>query len=123
MNNGLRISDFTITIDLDCNFPEYKTPSVLVMTFEFIEFVVEISRTHLDKDQQTANVRYSSIGNFQTDQFPNNAHTEIIAAELKSSPLKEKLKSSLGKWSVVLQKLFEASLKEVSFPNLCYYCP
>jgi putative lipoic acid-binding regulatory protein len=123
MVNGLRISDFTITIDLDCSFPEYKTPSILIMTFEFIEFVVEISRTHVDKDQQTATVKYSSTGNFQTDQFPKNAHTEIIAAELKSSPLKEKLKNSLGKWSVVFQNLFQASLKEINFPKLCYYCP
>lgn len=123
MRNGLRISDFTVTIDLDCSSLEYTTPSILVITFDFVEFIVEVSKSHFSIDILTT-VKYSSIGNLKVDQFPNNAYTEIIAKGIKLSPLKEKLTASLSnKWSEMIQKLFETSVKVVKFPELCYYCP
>lgn len=122
MRNGLRMSDFTVTIDLDCNSPEYKTPSVLVINFEFIEFVFEISKNLFTKDIKPT-VFYSSIGNFKVNQYPNNAYTEIIAAELKVKLLTAKLVDSLKKWSLEFDKLFGTSVAEIKFPELCYYCP
>lgn len=122
MRHGVRIDDFTITSDLDCNSLEYKTPSVFVINFDFIRFVLEIRRPHDTRVVETE-VFFNSIGKMSIDNYPKNAHTEIIAAELMSSPLKEKLISALGKWSVVFQKLYESSVKIVKFPELCYYCP
>lgn len=122
MRNGLRMSDFTITIDLDCSSPEYKTPSVFMINFEFIEFVFEISKLFSTKEINTK-VTYFQIGKTKTSQFPNNAYTEIIAKELNFAPLKDKFIGSLIKWSVVFQQLFSPPVEEIKFPELCYYCP
>ena len=122
MRHGVKINDFTITSDLDCNSLEYKTPSVFVINFDYIAFVLEIRRPHDTKVVETE-VIFNSLGKFTIGSYPENAHTGIISKELMSDSLKEKLKLALGKWSVVLQKLYESSVKIIKFPELCYYCP
>lgn len=121
MRSGLKISDISVTMDLDCNFPDYKVPSTFVINFESIMFTYEISR--IFKQKATTNVTSPAVARFKVDYFPKNAFTEIIASEMNLNPLKEKLFASLSKWSEILSQLIEASTKNVKFPELCYYCP
>lgn len=126
MADGLRFSDFTITYDLDCVSEEYSTPSVMMFTFTFLEFVIEISRNHLEK-KILPTISFSSFGTFSTEQSPNNAYTQMIAKEMNpsrgTSPSMTQLTDSVTRWVEILQKFLEKSAAEVKFPELCYYCP
>lgn len=119
----MRFTDFTIIYDVDCVSDEYSVPSILTFTFPFLEYVMEINRNHIERKIVPV-IRFSSIGTFTTDQYPNNAYTQIIAKEVKSaSSLKTKLTDTVTKWSEVLQEFLDKSIQEVKYPELCYYCP
>lgn len=94
------------------------------MTYPFLDFVIEVNRNFIGKEI-VPQIRFRSIGAIIIDQYPNNAYTQMIGKEVKATVgLKTKLNDSVIKcWSVVLQKFLEKSIKEVKYPELCYYCP
>lgn len=127
--NGLRFSDFTITYDLDCQSEEYKTPSVMIFSITYLDFDVMISRNHFGKEIEPE-IKFKRIGAFSIRQFPNNAHTQIIATEvnpaafpIRTSDANKKFVGALIQWEGILHRLFEKAVKEVPYPELCYYCP
>lgn len=121
--DGLRFSDFTIVYDVDCDTSEYTTPSVFMITYSYVQFVLEVSR-NLDKTI-ISSVYFDEAGTFDVKPYPNNAYTQIIAKELNraASPLNTKFKDSVKEWADILLKYFEKSVREVQFAELCYYCP
>lgn len=122
MDDGFRFKDFTITFDLDCETENYKTPSVLMINFDYLEFVLSIRKNALVDEMETW-MNFSSIGSFRAEGFPSNVYTEIIARDVQTKPLKDKIIETVTSWSLMLQKLLAKAAKEVPFPNLCHYCP
>lgn len=124
--NGLRFSDFTLTFDLDCDTEEYQTPSVFLITFTYLQFVIEISRNHQLKKVVPV-IKYDSVGLFTVEPHPSNAYTQIVAREMNpsrgSTELRDELIQSLMLWSDDIQISLEKATKETEFADLCYYCP
>lgn len=123
--NGLRFSGFTVTYDLDCHSQEYSTPSVMMFKFSNLDFNVQIGRKFVDKTI-FAVVTVKEVGTFEVRQFPDNAYMQIIAAEINpvmANDSKKKFIATISKWETILQKLYDKAIKEIAFPELCYYCP
>jgi hypothetical protein len=118
----VRLSDFDLVVDVDCNSPECSPQFVFVINFNFVEFLLSINRP-FDTKTIKVTAEMSSIGSFSIDIHPYNAYSGLIASELKTTPIKDQLISVITKWSAVVQKLYEEAAKMEKFPELCYYCP
>lgn len=126
MANGIRFSDFTLSFDLDCETKEYQTPSVMLINFSYLQFVIEISRSHKLKEVVPV-IKYDSVGLFTIELHPSNAYTQIVERELNpsrgSTDLRDELINSLKLWVNDIQKPLELATEQTEFAELCYYCP
>lgn len=126
----LTISDFTVTFDLDCQSLDYNTPSVMMLTFSYADYEVSINRNHFGKEIEPV-VKFIKTGTFTVRSFPDNAYTQIIAAELnpvyqvpqRKTDANNKVVSAIAEWKGIILTLYDKAVKEIDFPELCYYCP
>lgn len=128
--NGLRFSDFTITFDLDCQSPEtYIADCVMMFTFEYLDFDILIMKNHFVKEI-VPEIKFKRISPITVRRFPDNAFTQIIGTEVipaafppRKTDANTKFIAAMTQWEGIIQRLYEKAVKEVPFPELCYYCP
>ena len=94
----------------------------MIFQFNKIELPILVTRNH-ELKKVVPIISPASISSFIINQYPDNVYTQIVAKQMKLTPLHKQLLDSFANWDDVFQKQLNIAIKGIPFAEICYYCP